>query len=76
MIKLLGELFNKEEEKLNYDNLTIIFTIFKNILIISNQNILEMFVEDDFYPILLGVLECKIILITKMTMSQFSQRSL
>ena len=60
MIKLLGELFLKEEEKLNYDNLSIIFSIFKNILVISNQNILEMLVHDDFYQILLGALECKI----------------
>lgn len=59
MIKLLGDLFKKEEESLNYNNLLTIFTIFKNILLISNQIILEMLVTDDFYQIFLGVLECK-----------------
>jgi len=58
MIKLLGDILEKEEENQNYDNLLMIFNIFKNILLISNQNLLEMFVHDDFYQILFGALEC------------------
>lgn len=63
MIKLLGDIFIKEEDSFNYDNLAIIFNIFKNILLISNQSILEMLVHDDFYLFFLGALECTLNLI-------------
>ena len=60
MIKLLGEILEKEEESKNYDNLLMIFTIFKNILLISNQPLQEMLVHDDYYQIVFGALECKL----------------
>jgi hypothetical protein len=58
MIKMLGDVLEKEEENKNYDNLLTIFSIFKNILLISNQNIIEMFVHDDFFQTVFGALEC------------------
>jgi hypothetical protein len=58
MIKLLGDILEKEEENKNYDNLLSVFNVFKNILLISNQNLLEMFVHDDFFQIVFGALEC------------------
>ncbi len=58
MIKLLGDILEKEEDNKNYDNLLSVFSVFKNILLISNQNILEMFVHDDFFQIVFGALEC------------------
>jgi len=55
---MLGDVLEKEEENKNYDNLLTIFSIFKNILLISNQNIIEMFVHDDFFQTVFGALEC------------------
>jgi hypothetical protein len=38
----------------------MVFTIFKNILFICNQTVLEMLVADEFYLITFGALECKL----------------
>lgn len=57
MVKMLGDIIEKEEESKNYDNLVTIFHIFKNILLISNQIIVEMLVHDDFFLITFAALE-------------------
>ena len=75
MVKLLGDLLDKEEESQNHENLFMIFNIFKNILLISNQNILEMFVHDDFFLIVFGALECIDNLIKQTITSQFNQKN-
>lgn len=43
-----------------FENLSLIFTIFKNIFFIADQNILELLLSDDLYLITFGALECKI----------------
>jgi hypothetical protein len=57
MLKLLGDIIESEEENKNYENLSMVFNIFKNILLISNQTIVETLVHDDFYLITFGALE-------------------
>ena len=52
---------NKETETKNisqFEHLSLIFTIFKNILYLADQNLLELLVSDDLYLITLGALEC------------------
>lgn len=55
---MLGDILEKEEQASNYEKLSLIFAIFKNILLISNQAVLEMFVLDEFYEIIFTALEC------------------
>ena len=57
MIKILGEIIEKEEESKNYEGLGLVFAVFKSILLISNQTIIEMLVHDDYYMITFGALE-------------------
>ena len=56
---MFGVVLEKEEQASNYEKLSLIFAIFKNILLISNQAVLEMFVLDEFYEIVFTALECK-----------------
>lgn len=55
---------NKDAETKNisqFEHLSLIFTIFKNILYLADQNLLELLVSDDLYLITFGALECKLI---------------
>ncbi len=45
-----------------FENLSLIFSIFKNIFFIADQNTLELLLCDDIYLITFGALECKKIL--------------
>lgn len=52
---------NKDGETKNisqFEHLSLIFTIFKNILYLADQNLLELLVSDDLYLITFGALEC------------------
>jgi hypothetical protein len=42
-----------------FENLSLIFSIFKNIFFIADQNTLELLLSDDIYLITFGALECK-----------------
>lgn len=44
-----------------FEHLSLIFTIFKNILYIADQSLIELLVSDELYSITFGALECKII---------------
>jgi len=50
---------NKYDRSINcsYENLSIIFTIFKYLITISEQSMLELLVSDDIYLITFGALE-------------------
>jgi hypothetical protein len=54
------ELKEIETKNQHYENLSLIFTIFKSILCIADQSMLEMLVSDEFMYITFGALECKI----------------
>lgn len=41
-----------------FENLSLIFTIFKNILYLADQNLIELLVSDELYLITFGALEC------------------
>ena len=41
-----------------FEHLSLIFTIFKNILYLADQNLIELLVSDDLYLITFGALEC------------------
>jgi hypothetical protein len=43
-----------------FENLSLIFTIFKNLFYIADQNILELLLSDELYLITFGALECTI----------------
>jgi len=63
--KQTKETENKDPEPKNisqFEHLSIIFTIFKNILYLADQNLLELLISDDLYMITFGALECIIIL--------------
>lgn len=52
----------KESEIKNssqFEHLSLIFTIFKNILYLADQNLIELLVSDELYMITFGALECK-----------------
>ena len=60
--KKTQETDNKENEPKNisqFEHLSLIFTIFKNILYLADQNLLELLVSDELYMITFGALECK-----------------
>ena len=68
---------NAEKEKeiktvSQFEHLSLIFTIFKNILYLADQNLIELLVSDDLYLITFGALECinLIILLFKKPMSK------
>lgn len=42
-----------------FENLSLIFTIFKNLFFIADQNVLELLLSDEIYLITFGALECK-----------------
>ena len=42
-----------------FENLSLIFSIFKNIFFIADQNTLELLLSDEIYLITFGALECK-----------------
>lgn len=46
-----------------FENLSLIFSIFKNIFYIADQNTLELLLCDDIYLITFGALECKKVLL-------------
>lgn len=49
-------------EELNFkdlENLSLIFTIFKNMFYIADQNLIELLVSNELYIITFGALECK-----------------
>ena len=46
-----------------FENLSLIFSIFKNIFYIADQNTLELLLNDELYLITFGALECKILFI-------------
>jgi hypothetical protein len=41
-----------------YENLSLIFSIFKNIFIIADQQLIETLISDELYLITFGALEC------------------
>jgi hypothetical protein len=41
-----------------YENLSIVFNIFKNLFFNADQNLIELFLSDDLYLITFGALEC------------------
>jgi len=41
-----------------FEHLSLIFTIFKNILYLADQNLIELLMTDDLYLITFGALEC------------------
>lgn len=43
-----------------FEHLSLIFTIFKNILYLADQNLIELMMSDDLYLITFGALECKL----------------
>ena len=47
-----------EPKNSQFENLSLIFTIFKNIFYIVDQNALELLLSDDLYLITFGALEC------------------
>jgi len=52
---------NKDAETKNisqFEHLSLIYSIFKNILYLADQNLLELLVSDDLYLITFGALEC------------------
>ena len=52
---------NFENSELNlYENLNLIFTIFKNIFFIADKEMIEMLLSDELYMITFGALECRI----------------
>ena len=57
-VKQLGDLLEEEEEKKDLEALSMIFNVFKNLLLIANQAVLEMLVTDEFYLITFGALQC------------------
>jgi len=55
---------NKDTETKNisqFEHLSLVFTIFKNILHLADQNLLELLVSDELYMITFGALECNYI---------------
>jgi hypothetical protein len=47
------------EHKTNqFENLSIIFSIFKNLFFVADQNTIELLLSDDNYMITFGALEC------------------
>jgi hypothetical protein len=55
---------NKDAETKNisqFEHLSLIYSIFKNILYLADQNLLELLVSDDLYLITFGALECSFI---------------
>ncbi len=50
---------HKDSKNFQYENLSLIFTIFKNIFYLADQNIIELLLNDDNYLITFGALECK-----------------
>ncbi len=44
--------------QMKYENLNIIFTIFKNIFFIADKEFIEMLISEDLYMITFGALEC------------------
>jgi len=68
--KQLGDIINQEEKIKRFENLTIIFTIFKNIFAIADQSIIEMLVSDQFYKITFTALEYRHYFYIKSTLMQ------
>jgi len=55
---------NKDAETKNisqFEHLSLIYSIFKNILYLADQNLLELLVSDDLNLITFGALECSFI---------------
>jgi hypothetical protein len=51
---------NSENCEINiYENLNLIFSIFKNIFFIADKEMIEMLLSDELYMITFGALECK-----------------
>lgn len=48
---------NNINNGMNYDNLSYIFIIFKNLFLIANRDLIELLVSDNFYNITFGALE-------------------
>lgn len=48
-----------ENKNSHFENLNMIFTIFKNLFAIADQNLIELLMSDDLYLITFGALECK-----------------
>lgn len=57
--KQLGDVVIQEESLKRYENLSLIFTIYKSIFAIADQTIIEMLVSDQFYKITFTALECR-----------------
>ena len=49
----------KDVKNIQYENLSLIFTIFKNIFYIADQNAIELLLNDEHYLTTFGALECK-----------------
>ncbi len=53
---------NAEEKSYkDLENLSLIFTIFKNLFFIADQNLIELLVSNELYLITFGALECTLL---------------
>jgi hypothetical protein len=55
----ITEFYVPEGKSHLFENLSYIFSIFKNIFIIADQALIDLLISDDLYLITFGALECK-----------------